>query len=219
MEDACADASTLTSYDAVISAEDVPWRIEAEISQSQDGAISIVSRTYDSSDSARSLSASSGVTLESERVYIFDAPPRPTPANSREAATTPQAVDVGVTAYGRRMENGEWTAWEVGRTSRGTMESDPGNIFCGEILSQFATFRYNGQEQINGIQTRKYTGTIEMPEPVWGNYRFEYWVGPNGRIVRNDRTNLSNNATVTATFSNWGEVNVVTAPVQETPTP
>ena len=168
MEDACADASTLTSYDAVISAEDVPWRIEAEISQSQDGAISIVSRTYDSSDSARSLSASSGVTLESERVYIFDAPPRPTPANSREAATTPQAVDVGVTAYGRRMENGEWTAWEVGRTSRGTMESDPGNIFCGEILSQFATFRYNGQEQINGIQTRKYTGTIEMPEPVWG---------------------------------------------------
>ena len=81
MEDACADASTLTSYDAVISAEDVPWRIEAEISQSQDGAISIVSRTYDSSDSARSLSASSGVTLESERVYIFDAPP---PAHTRK---------------------------------------------------------------------------------------------------------------------------------------
>ena len=209
MEDACADPSSITAYDATITTGGAPWRLEAEISRSQDGAISLISRIYDNSNNA---GARVGNTPDSETIYIFNAPPADSAARTDAA---PQVVDVGGTVYGRSQENGEWTAWTANRISHDVLD---GAIptFCGMPLSHFTSFEYNGQEQVNGVRTKKYTGLIDRPGTEW-DFRFEFWVA-NGRVVRNDRTRLApDSATIKTTFYGWNEPNVIVAPVQVTP--
>ena len=216
MEDACADPSTITAFDVTIQAEGVTEWTESEVSKSPDGVISFTTRIYGEDQGPGSgAGVRSGVRLQSESFNTYEAPP---PASARSSSTTPILVNVGGRYYNRRLENGQWTPWEVSTTSIDIVEGGLHNTFCGESLNMFDTFEYNGFEQINGVQTKKYTGIMDLQ----GNeldYRFEYWVGPDGRMVRTDRTNLANDRPITWTFSNWNEPNDIAPPVQETPAP
>ena len=121
---------------------------------------------------------------------------------------------VPVAKYQRDYEGGQWTAWEA------RQDSSPGgagsnNRFCSWDLDSFTTLVYNGTETLDGVSTKKFTGTIQYTldrTDVW-----EFWVNGDGEVPLN---RLTTNGYVLETVSyGFNEPNTITAPVAGTPAP
>ncbi len=128
---------------------------------------------------------------------------------------------------------GEWTVGEEPHYMTGGQESTEPS-FCGWVLDDDITIQYLGREQVNGVNTRIYSIRKERDgDPnVFGRRdgRWRLWVDDNGRPVKREEEFLTDAGITMAetTFSNRGEINVITAPnvtpgvtpdIEATPTP
>ena len=95
--------------------------------------------------------------------------------------------------------------------------------FCGHPIDDFSNLRYVGEERINGVLTRHYSGNVEVdddPDNISnGDQQWDFWIDPNSRPVRVKEINRYNGVSYVTTISQCGERNPITAPVNPgTPT-
>ncbi len=197
VEDACADAEPVEYADATVylgnADGEVSERIEVASSKNE-GMHYLV---YDMRSEE----------LMGETIRLYHQPPY----YSLSAAGQPQIV---VTSYNRDLEHGEWTEWRVSERFIDA-SSDVGNAFCGYDMGAFNTFHYNGKERLDGVLTKKFTGTLQV---LGDTDRWELWVDSAGRLVRNRRTVLGSESVIDTVVHGWGEQNVIKPP-RYTPTP
>ena len=157
-------------------------------------------------------------TFLSERIIIWSTP---IPSGSGAAGA---ASDQGEVAFYDRKLAGEnqWGDWEV-TINRGRLAiRENTDTFCSHPLDDFSDFQYLGQETVNGVRSRHFSGVIDAdgdPDNAGLlDQRWDFWIGLNGRPVRHTITNLHTGSALVSTYSGYGEVNVIAAPVL-TPTP
>ena len=89
--------------------------------------------------------------------------------------------------------------------------------FCGHPIDDFSNLRYVGEERINGVLTRHYSGNVEVdgdPDNISnGDQQWDFWIDSNSRPVRVKEINRYNGVSYVTTISQWGERNPITAPV------
>ena len=114
---------------------------------------------------------------------------------------------------------------ESGTQSSGNSPKSPVpglSTFCGIPLSQFDSFEYVGEETLSGSTTKHF---LAVRDPLGSededSMKWDLWVNADGLVVQMKETVVSsgNSGVATTTFSNWGEANTITAPVQATPSP
>ena len=146
---------------------------------------------------------SDGLMSESIEIWGSD-------AHTRQAS----GESVPIAKYQRNYEGGQWTAWAV-RQDSVPGGSGPTNKFCNWDLDSFTTFVYDGIETLDGVSTKKFTGSTQYTldrTDVW-----EFWVNEDGFVPLN---RLTTNGYVLETISyGINEPNTVTAPVVGTPEP
>ena len=112
--------------------------------------------------------------------------------------------------------------------SSGARSAGSANIFCGmDVDETFTEFEYLGEETIDGILTKHFTG-LNRGEPESFVVRTDYWIGPNGlpvqrRVERVQDVQMEGipitRLVATTKATGYGEQNTITAPIQSTPTP
>ena len=205
--DACANSEPVESVDFTINWYDPEGNLAArDIGHTT--ATGMYIQHYDpnapnTGPRSNNSGRSDGLMSESIQIWGSDALTRAAPGES-----------VSVSKYQRGYEGGQWTRWEA------RQDSSPGgagsnNRFCSWDLDRFTTFVYNGTETLDGVSTKKFTGTIQYTldrTDVW-----EFWVNGDGEVPLNK---LTTNGYVLETISSgFNEPNVIAAPVQPTPTP
>ena len=156
--------------------------------------------------------ARSGGGATSESYRFWNSP--------RSSSSRAASEDVVVTSYHRSWVRGQWTPWNIAQSSTDLPEAGV-RVFCGRDLNRFTTFEYNGEERLDGILTRKFTGIMDSdgdPEQIGPfDAQWEWWIGPDGRQVKNKFTDLHTGTTVVTVPSGWDEPNTVARPVAATP--
>ena len=203
MADACIDAAITLDYDVtvrIMAPEDTGEWTTVEVSGN-----GLHARFYTNASSSRGTRSGGGTLVhESYMIWGTDS------SSSSDASTrSEESSPAPIANYNRRLEDGQWTDWRVSETPfEGS--SDIAR-FCGFPLDDFTTFEYNGEETVNGVLTKKFTGMIDVEQDVFDT-RFEFWVDSSGKLLRQRRKTLSTDHHRDATFSGFGEANVITAP-------
>ncbi len=184
--DACANASELNHFDAVITSyrEDgsqTGGRTEMTVNKS----------------GYREMNYFDGI-LESEivRTYTLD--------DSDAGRSDTQARSYDITQYHRPTGG----SWEVSELSYETAGSGP--EFCGYAADSFNTMRRVGSTTLNGESVTQYEGTIDLAGERW-DATWQFWVNSEGRLVQLKVTRLG--VGIQTNYSGFNEVNVIAAPL------
>ena len=202
MEDACGDAEPLENVDSVVREYDPDGQIVARliVEVNRSTGMSIRSYNYNTPDGGRSSAPNGELTEESVRL---------------RRASSARSEPGQIVKYERNKEDGQWTEWRVSKSPAPTPE-EGADLFCGYDLSYFTDFRYDGEERLDGVPTKKFTGTVAVLDET---DQWELWIDTAGRQVKALRTILDTGDVTETVSSGWGETNVITAPVQGTPVP
>ena len=157
------------------------------------------------SAAARFRTTIDGVMVE-QRIYITH-PDSVDGTRSVSGKTVYQATQYDQ-VVGDDGQLGEWTVEEREITGL----ERPTDSFCGFAPGELLDLRYVGRETVNGVDSRHYTAIEESD-----GFTLDMWIGPNGLPVRYRSTTPTGGAGVIADYSNWGEPNVIAAPVAATP--
>ena len=175
-------------------------------------------------------------TLFYEAIFIY-----PDGGSAGDSGRSAPAVP---TAYVREYSGGEWGDWDatVGETtargggtasssarSSSSTETDDDGSFCGlalEIPGFEVEFRYVGEETIDGVRTHHYFHSYS-PGGEGDYISTEHWLDSTGMLKRIREIRYGpavpgspeSRTEHLKTFSNWGEENIITAPVLTTPEP
>ena len=104
--------------------------------------------------------------------------------------------------------------WELDLT-----DGSSGTSFCGYPTDILTDLAYLGDESVDGVKTRHFSGTVEphnvpaafIPEEARDSFEyeegieFEWWIGLDGYLVRQRATILQLEAGIEITYSNWNE--------------
>ena len=140
-------------------------------------------------------------------------------------------VSYSVNSYYRHFdEQGGTAGWNaqtepLGQTASQARNADTMATFCGmDVNELYINFRYLGEEELDGVTTKHFTGT-NRDEPDGHTVQTDYWIEsdsgfPAQQRVERVQTTVgfpTNRLIVITKFVGWGEENVITAPVVETP--
>ena len=205
--DACADAEPIEHVDFTINWYDPQGNLAAkDIGEISTTGMYIQHYNPKATNTGpRSMNVGRSDGLMAESIEIWGSG-----ALTRQAS----GESVPIAKYERDYEGGQWTAWEV-RQDSAPGGSGPTNKFCNWDMDSFTTFVYDGIKTLDGVSTKKFTGTIKYTldrTDVW-----EFWVNGDGEVPLN---RLTTNGYVLETISyGINEPNTVTAPVVGTPEP
>ncbi len=125
------------------------------------------------------------------------------------------------TIYHRQLDGGTWTGWVSEREELDKPLDVLG--FCGSPMSELTGLQRIGSESVDGVSTTKYTATVEFDDDTAEvgplDLRLDWWVDSDGRLKRKTITHLAYNSKVVTTFSDFGQVKTINAPVTPTPAP
>ena len=155
-------------------------------------------------------------TFISESITIWS-----TPIPSDSGVVGAASNQVRSASFHRNLErDNQWNDWSFSEEEFEISQSV--NTFCSHSLEKFSDFQYIGQETVNGVLSRHFSGVIDADgDPNNAGFldqRWDFWIGLDGRPVRHTITTLASGTSLVATYSGYGEVNVIAAP-ELTPTP
>ena len=165
---------------------------------------------------------------------------RPDEGTARNTEERSDDETYSLTQYHRvKNSDGGWEDWHIqsepietrsgSSLARAAGDTVSANIFCGmNVDDEFTSFRYLGEEILDGTDTKHFVGTDDPLGDADDDYiKYEYWFSLTGfpvqfkveRIAKLDERQTSKLIAVT-TYSGFGQQNVTNPPgPNSTPTP